>query len=406
MPLLNYTTTVPVNKTVAQIHGLLVEAGARQSGTDYDGAGMPVGILFVTDTVSGPRGFALPVNAARVQAGSCAPRCGGPSGVRLRRDRPLRTCEVDRPPIRRGDPLVASVHERKTNAGPRFDVRYRPYPGAKEILETFSTKRDAKLRKSIIEADLARGSWRDPRVGEVTFTSWVEQCQVAAVHKRATTAARDRTVLRTHFLPMLGPMPLNVITPDHLRALVARMAETLKPSTVRTDFGDRGRIGEIQPREATGVVAARRGHVSGGRSPAAVSRTAKAISAPADACARAVSTSMLDAAPVTTTRRPRDRSLRPPPSWCLRSRTVSGSGSWLGAVVHGDDRSGGAAQRRTAIRDRLRWSTRPAGRPAWRRRPWRREARREGTRRSRRPRGRAGRRRPVAVPRPARLPGT
>ncbi len=29
MPLLNYTTSVPVNRTIAQIQGLLVEAGAR-----------------------------------------------------------------------------------------------------------------------------------------------------------------------------------------------------------------------------------------------------------------------------------------------------------------------------------------------------------------------------------------
>jgi hypothetical protein len=68
MPLLNYTTTVPVNKTVAQIHGLLVEAGARQIGTEYDSTGQPSGIMFVTETVTGPRGFVLPVNAKRVLA--------------------------------------------------------------------------------------------------------------------------------------------------------------------------------------------------------------------------------------------------------------------------------------------------------------------------------------------------
>jgi hypothetical protein len=68
MPLLNYTTSVPVARTVAQIHGLLVEAGARQIGTDYDATGQPVGIMFVTDTVAGPRAFVLPVIANRVQA--------------------------------------------------------------------------------------------------------------------------------------------------------------------------------------------------------------------------------------------------------------------------------------------------------------------------------------------------
>jgi hypothetical protein len=68
MPLMNYSTTVPVARSVAQIHGLLVEAGARQIGTDYDQTGNPVGVMFVTETPAGPRGFAVPINATRVQA--------------------------------------------------------------------------------------------------------------------------------------------------------------------------------------------------------------------------------------------------------------------------------------------------------------------------------------------------
>lgn len=68
MPLLNYRTTVPVHRTVSEIHGLLVEAGARQIGTEYDGAGTPTGVRFVTETVAGRRAFTLPVTARRVQA--------------------------------------------------------------------------------------------------------------------------------------------------------------------------------------------------------------------------------------------------------------------------------------------------------------------------------------------------
>lgn len=67
MPLLNYTTSVPVARTLSQIHGLLVEAGARQIMTDYDATARPVGISFATETVHGPRQFRLPVNALRVK---------------------------------------------------------------------------------------------------------------------------------------------------------------------------------------------------------------------------------------------------------------------------------------------------------------------------------------------------
>lgn len=68
MPLLNYTTSVPVSKSIGQIHGLLVEGGARQIATDYDPTGTPIGVAFVTDTPHGVRTFAVPVNAHRVQA--------------------------------------------------------------------------------------------------------------------------------------------------------------------------------------------------------------------------------------------------------------------------------------------------------------------------------------------------
>lgn len=36
MPLLNYTTKVPVQRTIGQVQGLLVEAGARPIVAAYD----------------------------------------------------------------------------------------------------------------------------------------------------------------------------------------------------------------------------------------------------------------------------------------------------------------------------------------------------------------------------------
>lgn len=68
MPLLNYTTTVPAGRTIGQVQGLLVEAGARSIQTDYDPVGRAVGLAFMVETIHGPRGFLLPVNAHRVEA--------------------------------------------------------------------------------------------------------------------------------------------------------------------------------------------------------------------------------------------------------------------------------------------------------------------------------------------------
>lgn len=68
MPLLNYTTSVPVTRTIGHIQTLLVKAGARSIMSDYDAGGAPVGIAFIIDTAHGPRTYKLPVAADRVHA--------------------------------------------------------------------------------------------------------------------------------------------------------------------------------------------------------------------------------------------------------------------------------------------------------------------------------------------------
>jgi hypothetical protein len=66
MPLLNYTTTVPVSRTVAEVHQILVNAGARQIMSEYGDDGCPVGIAFAADTAMGMRSFVVPVNSDAV----------------------------------------------------------------------------------------------------------------------------------------------------------------------------------------------------------------------------------------------------------------------------------------------------------------------------------------------------
>lgn len=68
MPLLNYTTEVPAMRTIGAVQALLVEAGARSIQTDYDSIGNPVGLAFMVETMHGPRGFKLPVQAHHVLA--------------------------------------------------------------------------------------------------------------------------------------------------------------------------------------------------------------------------------------------------------------------------------------------------------------------------------------------------
>lgn len=67
MPLLNYTTSVAVSRTIVQVQALLVEAGARRIMSEYDHGGRATGIAFSIQTAQGERSFILPVNADRVE---------------------------------------------------------------------------------------------------------------------------------------------------------------------------------------------------------------------------------------------------------------------------------------------------------------------------------------------------
>lgn len=68
MPILNYTTTVPASRTASQVQALLVKAGARGIGFEYDERGAMTGMRFAVPTSYGLRTFRLPVDTRRVQA--------------------------------------------------------------------------------------------------------------------------------------------------------------------------------------------------------------------------------------------------------------------------------------------------------------------------------------------------
>jgi len=67
MPILNYTTTVGVNKSVADIQKLLSRRVAALA-THYDEDGNAVGLDLTIRTPHGPRSFSLPVNVEGAHA--------------------------------------------------------------------------------------------------------------------------------------------------------------------------------------------------------------------------------------------------------------------------------------------------------------------------------------------------
>lgn len=60
--LLNYTTTIAVEKTVGEIQRLLAKNGARSIQLDFDAEGEPIALAFQVETKVGVVGYRLPAN--------------------------------------------------------------------------------------------------------------------------------------------------------------------------------------------------------------------------------------------------------------------------------------------------------------------------------------------------------
>ena len=68
MPIKNYTTRVPVSRTVAALSDHLARHGVSMIQTLYGGQGQPAGLRFALDTDSGTLTFAMPVKVDGVYA--------------------------------------------------------------------------------------------------------------------------------------------------------------------------------------------------------------------------------------------------------------------------------------------------------------------------------------------------
>jgi integrase len=129
---------------------------------------------------------------------------------------------------------VASIDKRPDG---RYRVRHRDPATGKEHAKHFKKKRDAQAFKDAITASQVRGDYVNPRAGKVTYREWSDMYFAGAVHKRATTLARDKIVNATHFMPAFGARSLSSLRPLDIRRVVASMTATLAPATVRTNYG-------------------------------------------------------------------------------------------------------------------------------------------------------------------------
>ena len=104
--------------------------------------------------------------------------------------------------------------------------------------DSFTSKADAQRWLAVIQADQLRGTYIDPRAGQISFAEWAEDWLASNPAKRAASIARDQAALRTHFNPAFGHLALTAITPVHVRGVITAMrGAQLSPKSIRTYVG-------------------------------------------------------------------------------------------------------------------------------------------------------------------------
>jgi integrase len=122
---------------------------------------------------------------------------------------------------------------RRLSSG-RWQVRYRDLTGVLHTgPHTFTSKTDAARYLAMVEADLHRGAWADPKLGRITLTEWVKRWQATTTNLRPTTRDLYAYLLRRFLLPTFSKAALSSIDVLAVRAWLADLqAQQLSPSTV------------------------------------------------------------------------------------------------------------------------------------------------------------------------------
>lgn len=90
---------------------------------------------------------------------------------------------------------------------------------------TFAAKADALAFLSTVESDLRRGSWIDPRYGQVTLKTYANEWMERRPDLAVRTRDLYRHVLDRHILPELGLSTLSGLAPSRVRGWRAEILQ-------------------------------------------------------------------------------------------------------------------------------------------------------------------------------------
>jgi integrase len=145
---------------------------------------------------------------------------------------------------------VGSV--RKDSRGVGWQARYRERSG-RQRTRTFPSKIEARAFLGMVEADLARGTWTDPSLAKIRFSSYAAQWRASLAHLRPGTLNNVDSHLHCHILPAFGTWQVGRIEPVDVRVFVGDLVEKgLAASSVAAIYRVFSRI--LATAETDGVV--------------------------------------------------------------------------------------------------------------------------------------------------------
>lgn len=111
---------------------------------------------------------------------------------------------------------------RKRGSG-RWQALYW-HEGRRHSAGSFETKADAFAYLSVMEADLLRGAWIDPRAGRVTLQTYANEWLERRPDLELRTQELYRHLLTKHILPAFGRSTLTGLAPSKIRGWHAELA--------------------------------------------------------------------------------------------------------------------------------------------------------------------------------------
>jgi integrase len=131
---------------------------------------------------------------------------------------------------------MGHIEKRDRDKGTVYRVRYRT-PTGRELSKTFRRKVDAQKFLATVEADMARGDWVDPTLGNVTLDEWSERWLASKRRIKPKTRAGYESLLSARILPAFGDLAINKIDREGVEAWVSDMLDDgLSASRVKQGY--------------------------------------------------------------------------------------------------------------------------------------------------------------------------